>query len=109
MSFCEYCESEPCLWIEQKESVLYAVDEFKKDHASNGKQCPNNVCRKFCYRQFSLILHGHLGKGQRVQLPSCVEDGVRSQFPNESGQKYMGFKNVNQDGSSFDPSINSKK
>ena len=92
MSFCEACESEPCVWMEHQVCVLAAVEQFKDLQVSKGKACPNNICRKYCYRQISLLIQGPLGNGHRMKLPSCVEDGVRSQYPNENGDSYMGFK-----------------
>jgi hypothetical protein len=52
----------------------------------------NSQKRKRCYRFFSQFINGHLGKGIRVQLPSCVVEKVRAAFPNEDDQKYLGFK-----------------
>ena len=92
MNSCKACESDPCLWIEHHESVLSEIEIFKEEKVAKGEACPNNVCRKHGYRHFSLLIYGHLGKGQRVKLPGCIEEGVRSKYPNQSGKAYMGYK-----------------
>ena len=93
MSWCNICESEPCLFDKHIQYVLSEVESVKEEYATvNGQQCPNNLCRKTCYRQFSQMVNGHLGKGNRVRLPQCIEDRVRLQFPNESGRDYLGFR-----------------
>ena len=93
MSLCNFCENEPCLWELHSQCVLTEVESAKEEYAAvNGKQCPNNVCRKNCYRQFSLMVNGTLGKGNRVRLPRCIEDNVRLHYPNEIGKNYLGFK-----------------
>ena len=51
----------------------------------------NSETRKKCYRLFLLLWRGHLGKGIRMPLPSCVKDGVRKKFPSADGM-YMGYK-----------------
>jgi hypothetical protein len=93
MSFCNICESEPCLFEEHIQYVMSEVESVKEEYTNvHGQPCSNNLCRKACYRQFSTIINGHLGQGNRLRLPQCVEDGVRLQFPNESGREYLGFK-----------------
>lgn len=53
---------------------------------------PNDVMSvNDSYKQFTHILHGHLGKGQRKPLPGCILEGVRTLFPDEKGQ-YVGYK-----------------
>ena len=78
--------------MEHKACVLDAVEQFKGVQLSKGKACPNNICRKYCYRQFSLLIVGPLRKCHRMKLPPCVEDGARSHYPNENGATSMGFK-----------------
>ena len=91
MNSCHRCKSEPCVWEEHKEGVIAAVELVKSEHIHKG-DCPNNICRKYCYRQFVLKMHGSLGKNRRLKLPKCVEDNVRLYYPNETGQEYVGFK-----------------
>ena len=92
MTFCKYCESEPCRWVEHSQSVISAVEIFKEEQIAKGEKCPSNICRKYCYRQFSSMIHGPLGNGHRLKLPCCVENNVRLKYPNETGIDYVGFK-----------------
>ena len=47
--------------------------------------------RKAAYRQFILWREGHLGRGNRKVVPSCVVWSVRNRFPAPDGM-YLGFK-----------------
>ena len=47
--------------------------------------------RKAAYRQFILWKEGHLGRGNRKVLPSCVVWSVRNRYPAPDGL-YLGFK-----------------
>ncbi|XP_056407172.1 uncharacterized protein LOC130298262 [Hyla sarda] len=51
---------------------------------------PNVHLRWHAYRSFSALINGHLGKGNRVPIPSCVGNAIRRQFPDPNG-KYTGF------------------
>ena len=51
----------------------------------------NNLIRKQCYRVASGIIDGYMGRQKRKQLPKCVINGIRNEFPNEDGRAYMGF------------------
>ena len=51
----------------------------------------NNSFRLAAYRQYALWWFGHLGKGNRVVLPSCAVWHIRKTFPDKSGQ-YVGYK-----------------
>ena len=47
--------------------------------------------RKAAYRQYTLWVHGHQGRGNRKVIPSCVVVAVRIWYPSPTGM-YMGFK-----------------
>jgi hypothetical protein len=41
---------------------------------------------------YSQYINGHLGRGVRRELPSCVTTNIRKVFPNENtGLPYTGF------------------
>jgi hypothetical protein len=48
------------------------------------------------YRMFVSWSHGHLGKGIRRVIPSCVVRTIRESYPEADGQ-YTGFR-VTEDG-----------
>lgn len=47
--------------------------------------------RKAAYRQFILDKHGHLGRGNRRVVPSCIVWKVRNKYPSPTGI-YMGYR-----------------
>ena len=47
--------------------------------------------RKAAYRQYILKEYGHLGRGNRRIIPSCVVWCVRDKYPAPDGQ-YLGFR-----------------
>ena len=69
-----------------KSNVLSAT-ESKRMHGDFS----NNVLRKFAYQESVRIVYGAMGKGNRVQLPQCVVEGVRKEYPSEKDM-YMGYK-----------------
>ena len=66
----------------QKEALL--VTEEKKTNASK---------RYEMYRQMVLLVNGGpMGKGNRMQLPECVVNGIRARYPEDAPEKYTGHK-----------------
>ena len=83
---CESCGSSPCVWTENKQQLL-TDNAYLLEEKSTNKQG-----RFYAYKQMVYALHGHLGKGQRRELPGCVVDGVRALWPEDNKRKYTGFK-----------------
>ena len=53
----------------------------------------NQSNRRFtAYKCFVEKAFGVLGKGKRIQLPTCVESYFKKQFPEEDKTKYVGYK-----------------
>lgn len=80
------CGCDPCLWIDIREEVMLHVE-----HKRRSGEIRNNVLRKFGYQKAVNIIHGVLGRGNRVELPTCVVDGIRNEYPDEDNV-YMGYK-----------------
>ena len=62
------------------------IQELKKDKDYN------KIYRWAAYGQYTLWIHGHLGRGNRVPCPSCVVTTIRLWYPAANGQPYEGFK-----------------
>ena len=82
---CPECGYALCLW-EQNQEKVRLDNNILKPTATNKQK------RFCCYKQFAYIIHGHLSKGDRQQLPKCVLDGIRESWPEDSEDKYTGFK-----------------
>ena len=84
---CLYCGDKPCFWISYKDemisSTMTKVDNYLK---------PNSFFRKRAYQTYVLFKYGRLGKGNRVRVPLCVLEGVRSVWPETDSNNYMGHK-----------------
>jgi hypothetical protein len=88
---CEYCGEKPCVWVAKKhDMVFYDLNEHA--HLPEEDLPPNNIRRKKLYRQMTLhIQEGHVRKGVRHELPTCVEIGTRELFPSPT---FMGFRST---------------
>ncbi len=78
---CPHCSSDPC------HRVTYG------DHlrSSLSLDIPPNIARHNLYRKYTYAAYGHLGRGNRVVIPSCVVDLIRELHPSSNGE-YMGHK-----------------
>ena len=54
-----------------------------------GSDATNKQKRFTAYKQFTYIIEGPLGKGNRKELPSCVVNKIRETW---SDKEYTGFK-----------------
>lgn len=54
---------------------------------------PSNIKRKKAYQHMSKKIHGTLGLGNRIQLPTCVTENIKRIYPDENGI-YMGYKDA---------------
>ena len=68
------------LAIEAQCDVLGSLPDYR----------PNSY-RKAAYRQFVIWQHGHLGRNNRLVIPSCVVCRIRRKYPAPDGL-YMGYK-----------------
>jgi hypothetical protein len=81
---CAHCEKSPCEWytfgkiIVQETSILI-------------NKLENNKLRKKAYGIYTKHRYGTLGKGNRIEIPKCVIDHIREEWPDKNNQ-YMGFK-----------------
>ena len=85
---CHHCEDNPCLWSQYRDEILESVQTW----ILTLDDYPNNrFIRNRCYKTFTAMYHGVLGNGVRVDIPQCVKDGIRQEFPESSGG-YVGFR-----------------
>lgn len=90
--YCMECNEEPCFWYQFQEQVIAACEVMEFSRRNDDlPPLTNNELRKLCYREFSLAIHGSLGKGNRIRLPACVVQFIRDKYPDEN-LAYMGFK-----------------
>jgi hypothetical protein len=87
---CKYCEQTPC-WLEQGlYDRMVELEEIIRDEAIDQK-LNNKQIRFQLYREATTFIHGHLGKGRRIELPCCVRGEILDLAPAPDGQ-YTGFK-----------------
>ena len=98
-SVCVICGGSPCEWAEYGEELLgrqslmvrRGVDENGEDSLidSTGRPITNKKMRLYMYRLFTYLKFGHLGRGNRIPIPSCVTTQIRNRYPD---QTYTEFK-----------------
>ena len=77
---CKECCECSCVWKTKKEEMK-DFDDNMHGHLPREDWLPNNIRRKKVYRQMVLHINGGgTGKGVRMELPMCVENGVRKLF-----------------------------
>ena len=54
----------------------------------------NECWRYTAYRQYTMWVWGHLGKGNRKVIPSCILWCIRDRYP-DSSNNYTGFMDAN--------------
>ena len=87
---CFACSEEVCLWDQYAEDVINEVESWASYEGALQDSEPffsNSSMRKRCYRVFTVMHHGYLGKGNRLRIPECVKEGIRNSYPDLT---YMG-------------------
>jgi hypothetical protein len=96
---CPRCASSPCEWIELGDAVIQQAEHIHHRQVvdgqlvildDNGVEVPNSKMRKLLYKTFTYLKFGHLGKNNRIPIPSCVCDKIREMHPDPEGN-YVGF------------------
>ena len=67
---------------------LVGIDGDAVKDSENGEVAKAH--RYAMYREFTAYKHGYLGKGNRIQPPSCVVNGIRAYFP-DPNEVYKGY------------------
>ena len=81
---CDQCACNPCEAVQYGRMFIGVTDDVHGDD-------PPNVKRKMAYKYYVGWKHGPLGKGNRVVIPDCVKELIRSRYPDPDGV-YMGHK-----------------
>jgi hypothetical protein len=88
---CETCMCNPCDWTYYGNDI---IDELRLHHLHKDEsEVTNKELRFLAYTAYTNIKHGFLGKSVRRKVPSCVECGIRMNFPDDENN-YVGFKEV---------------
>ena len=53
----------------------------------------HNVVRKALYHFFTYLKYSHLGRGNRIPIPSCIMGKIQEEYPDSNGE-FMGFCKV---------------
>ena len=79
MPFCSLYGKEPCL------GEVHGPALREQARHLDIKELGDSECRKRLYRFYTRIVHGYLGRGNRIPTPHCVRALVRSIFPSPDG------------------------
>lgn len=94
---CEYCGGSPCEWDEWGlETIDATVGRFQWTQNNtvlvdeNCLEVSRSFVRKTLYQLFTYVKYRHLGRGNRIPIPTCVEREIRQRYPEPNGE-YMNF------------------
>lgn len=96
---CPLCFNSPCL-LEQglaKSIMEYYETALCDDPDEGTTSFTSKEIRFRLYRHATSWMHGFLGKGRRIQLPTCVVGEIKDIAPADRGTEYVGFKDGNGD------------
>ena len=82
---CYGCGEEVCV-VQQNMDEMWEYIDFSKSNEYDDKRA-----RFKLYKHFFLLIHGVGTKGRRIELPKCVVDAVKHQFPAGDGH-YVGYR-----------------
>ena len=81
---CDHCGENPREAVKYRRMFIGVTDDVHPEDVPNKK-------RKRCYKYYVGWKHAPLGKGNRVVIPECIKELIRSQYPDPNGV-YMGHK-----------------
>jgi hypothetical protein len=87
---CRFCQSIPCL-LEQGLYDFMVLFESQFRESDFDGTLTNKCMRYNLYRQATAWIHGHLGKGRRIEIPQCVRTEILDMAPESNGE-YVGFR-----------------
>jgi hypothetical protein len=87
---CTECGEDVCEWMQMQPFICMQMGVLEPPHCDDDK-AERSRARKFLYRALTMHLYGPLGKGNRVQLATCILAGVRGLYP-DPHEEYMGHK-----------------
>jgi hypothetical protein len=73
---CRGSEEETCPWDVFGDEIIDRGQDMMET-GSTPRQVRFNL-----YRFATSMIHGHLGRSNRKELPACVEDSIKETFPN---------------------------
>ena len=82
-AYCDQCQNDSC-----HRDIYQQILRSEAGVIAAANVSPN-VARRQLYRHYVVAAHGVLGRGNRVVVPSCVRDFIRSLFPDPE-ESYMG-------------------
>ena len=87
---CDICGGTPCDWDVYGEEVLEDIKKMYLEDEEEASNVDNRTIRKSAYKLFVYSKYGHLGKGNRIRIASCVVDRIREKWPEQDGN-YTGY------------------
>lgn len=86
---CSWCNVEPCLLDHGLYEAIETEYEYLKECDTENVLTHKEIRFKL-YRTATRWIHGHLGRGNRRELPGCVVSEIKD-LAHETGGLYTGF------------------
>lgn len=87
---CTRCKKTPCLWCSVGLQILPTILSLLDEDEGEGRS--NAEFRHIYYREVIKMMYGHLGAGNRREVPNCCLIAIRNLFPEDDPNMYVGYK-----------------
>ena len=85
---CAHCHESPCILETEEGKNLLTTGLQMRDNKNN----PNKNTWFCLCKNFTQLIHGHLGKGKRVPPPEQIVTEIQEEFPpTEAAKKFTDF------------------
>lgn len=88
MTICLRCNNDPCRWHQHGARLTRFANALR----SQNPNLRNDQIRFRLYQEYTRLVYGVLGQGNRRRIPECVENTIKALYPSETYTGYSSGK-----------------